>query len=254
LFEIGLTSKVILLFDLHLKIKGGVTMAGERILLIEDESRIREMVKEYLENEGFIITEASDGADGLDKFKSIDFDMLVLDVMLPKVDGWSVCREVRRISSIPILMLTARGEEYDRLFGFELGVDDYIVKPFSPKELVARMKAVLRRSSNAANNAPSTDLFEYKSLSLNTSSRKVTIGGKNIEMTPKEFDLMSFFVKNRDRVFTREQLLDKVWGYEFGGDYRTIDTHVKMLRESLGEYRNLVVTVWGVGYKFEMEG
>lgn len=229
-------------------------MAGERILLIEDESRIREMVKEYLENEGFLITEAYDGADALDKFKNIDFDMLVLDVMLPKVDGWSVCREVRRTSSIPILMLTARGEEYDRLFGFELGVDDYMVKPFSPKELVARMKAVLRRSSNAANIVFSADLFEYRSLSVNISSRKVTIDGRNIEMTPKEFDLLSFFVKNRDRVFTREQLLDKVWGYEFGGDYRTIDTHVKMLRESLGEYRSLVVTVWGVGYKFEMEG
>ena len=229
-------------------------MAGERILLIEDESRIREMVKEYLENEGFVITEAADGAEGLEKFKSSEFDMLVLDVMLPKVDGWSVCREVRRASSIPIVMLTARGEEYDRLFGFELGVDDYIVKPFSPKELVARMRAVLRRSKNSGSNASSADLFEYKSLSVNISSRKVTIDGKNIEMTPKEFDLISFFVKNRDRVFTREQLLDKVWGYEFGGDYRTIDTHVKMLRESLGEYRSLLVTVWGVGYKFEMEG
>jgi DNA-binding response OmpR family regulator len=228
-------------------------MAGERILVIEDESRIREMVKEYLENEGFVITEASDGAEGLDKFKSSEFDMLLLDVMLPGVDGWSVCREVRRTSSVPILMLTARGEEYDRLFGFELGVDDYIVKPFSPKELVARMKAVLRRSKNSHSNESSADLFEYRSLSVNMSSRKVTIDGKNIEMTPKEFDLISFFVKNRDRVFTREQLLNKVWGYEFGGDYRTVDTHIKMLRESLGEYRNLLVTVWGVGYKFEME-
>lgn len=229
-------------------------MAGERILLIEDESRIREMVKEYLENEGFVIIEASDGAEGLEKFKSSEYDMLLLDVMLPKVDGWSVCREVRRASSVPILMLTARGEEYDRLFGFELGVDDYIIKPFSPKELVARMKAVLRRSKSSLSNEFSADLFEYKSLSVNTSSRRVTIDGKNIEMTPKEFDLISFFVKNRDRVFTREQLLDKVWGYEFGGDYRTVDTHIKMLRESLGEYRSLLVTVWGVGYKFEMEG
>jgi DNA-binding response OmpR family regulator len=234
--------------------KGSVNMAGEKILLVEDESRIRVMVKEYLENEGFVITEASDGAEGLDEFKSSEYDMLLLDVMLPKVDGWSVCREVRRTSSVPILMLTARGEEYDRLFGFELGVDDYIVKPFSPKELVARMKAVLRRSKNSLSNELSADLFEYKSLSVNISSRKVTIDGKTIEMTPKEFDLISFFVKNRDRVFTREQLLNKVWGYEFGGDYRTVDTHIKMLRESLGEYRSLLVTVWGVGYKFEMEG
>lgn len=228
-------------------------MANERILLIEDENRIREMVKEYLENEGFKITEAADGEEGLNKFKSSEYDMIVLDVMLPKVDGWSVCREVRRASSIPILMLTARGEEYDRLFGFELGVDDYIVKPFSPKELVARMKAVLRRSSGISKNT-SADLFEYKDLLVNIVARKVTIAGINVEMTPKEFDLLSFFVKNMDRVFTREQLLDKVWGYEFGGDYRTIDTHVKMLRESLGEHRNLIVTAWGVGYKFEIGG
>jgi len=179
--------------------------------------------------------------------------MLVLDVMIPKVDGWSVCREIRRASSIPILMLTARGEEYDKLFGFELGVDDYIVKPFSPKELVARIKAVLRRSSNSGSNAYSAELFEYKGLLVNMSSRKVTIDERNIDMTPREFDLMSFFIKNRDRVFTREQLLNKVWGYEFGGDFRTVDTHIKMLRESLGEYRNLLVTVWGVGYKFEAE-
>jgi DNA-binding response OmpR family regulator len=151
------------------------------------------------------------------------------------------------------MMLSARGEEYDRLFGFELGVDDYIVKPFSPKELVARMKAVLRRSNNAAKDT-SIDMFEYKDLSVNINARKVTIAGTNIDMTPKEFELLSFFVKNRDRVFTRAQLLDKVWGYEFGGDYRTVDTHVKMLRESLGEYRRLLVTTWGVGYKFEIGG
>ncbi|MDD3705163.1 MAG: response regulator transcription factor [Clostridiaceae bacterium] len=228
-------------------------MAGERILLVEDEDRIRQMVREYLESEGFSVTEAADGAEALDKFKDSEFDMLILDVMLPAVDGWSVCREVRRESSIPILMLTARGEEYDRLFGFELGVDDYIVKPFSPKELVARMKAVLRRSSNSGGNASSAEMFKYKELLVNMSSRKVTIDGRNIDMTPREFDLMSFFIKNRDRVFTREQLLNKVWGYEFGGDYRTVDTHVKMLRESLGEYRGLLVTVWGVGYKFEAE-
>lgn len=227
-------------------------MANERILIIEDEERIREMIREYLENEGYVITEAGDGEDGMKRFKNAEYDMLLLDVMLPKVDGWTVCREIRRTSTVPILMLTARGEEYDRLFGFELGVDDYIVKPFSPKELVARMKAVLRRSGSNMENSSAAGVFEYKSLMVNINSRKVTIEGRNIEMTPKEFELLSFFVKNRDRVFTREQLLDKVWGYEFGGDYRTVDTHVKMLRESLGEYRSLLVTVWGVGYKFEM--
>lgn len=229
-------------------------MAGEKILVIEDESRIREMIKEYLENEGFFITEAGDGAQGIDKFENEDFDLIVLDVMLPKIDGWSVCREIRRGSQVPIIMLTARGEEYDRLFGFELGVDDYMVKPFSPRELTARIKAVLRRSGAAKDNGAAAEAFEYKSLKVNLDSRKVTINNRNIEMTPKEFDLLSFFVRNRDRVFTREQLLDKVWGYEFGGDYRTIDTHVKMLRESLGEYRSLIVTAWGVGYKFEIGG
>lgn len=228
-------------------------MANEKILIIEDENRIREMVKEYLENEGFQITEANDGADGLEKFKASEFDLILLDIMLPKVDGWSVCREIRRSSSLPVIMLTARGEEYDRLFGFELGVDDYIVKPFSPKELVARIKAVLRRSG-CRDKSTSSELFEYEELSVNIGARRVTIAGKNIDMTPKEFDLLSFFVKNTDRVFTRGQLLDKVWGYEFGGDYRTVDTHIKMLRESLGEYRRLIVTAWGVGYKFETGG
>lgn len=229
-------------------------MAGEKILVIEDESRIREMIKEYLESEGFVITEAGDGAQGIDKFENSDFDLIVLDIMLPKVDGWSVCREIRRSSQVPIIMLTARGEEYDRLFGFELGVDDYMVKPFSPRELTARIKAVLRRSSASKEGSSAAEIFQYKNLKVNLDSRKVTINGENVDMTPKEFDLLSFFVRNRDRVFTREQLLDKVWGYEFGGDYRTVDTHVKMLRESLGEYRKLVVTAWGVGYKFEIGG
>lgn len=229
-------------------------MAGEKILVIEDESRIREMIKEYLENEGFAITEAGDGAHGIEKFQNGNFDLIVLDVMLPKVDGWSVCREVRRNSQVPVIMLTARGEEYDRLFGFELGVDDYMVKPFSPRELTARIKAVLRRSSASMGSGAAAEVFEYKSLKVNLDSRKVTIDGKNVEMTPKEFDLLGFFIRNRDRVFTREQLLDKVWGYEFGGDYRTVDTHVKMLRESLGQYRSLIVTAWGVGYKFEIGG
>lgn len=229
-------------------------MAGEKILVIEDESRIREMIKEYLESEGFVITEAGDGAQGIEKFENSDFDLIVLDIMLPKVDGWSVCREIRRSSQVPIIMLTARGEEYDRLFGFELGVDDYMVKPFSPRELTARIKAVLRRSSASKEGSSAAEIFQYKNLKVNLDSRKVTINGENVDMTPKEFDLLSFFVRNRDRVFTREQLLDKVWGYEFGGDYRTVDTHVKMLRESLGEYRKLVVTAWGVGYKFEIGG
>ncbi len=225
---------------------------AEKILLVEDEKRIREMVAEYLESEGLEVTEAQDGESGIQSWKTGGFDLIILDVMLPKIDGWSVLREIRRHSQIPVIMLTARGEEYDRLFGFELGVDDYIIKPFSPRELVARIKAVLRRTAGARDRTPSSELFEYQDLKINLNARRVTIKGDNIDLTPKEYELLSFFVKNQDHVFTRDQLLDKVWGYEFGGDDRTVDTHVKMLRESLGVYRHLIVTVWGVGYKFEL--
>lgn len=224
-----------------------------KVLIIEDESRIREMVREYLENEGFQVDEAENGMIGLEKFKSEKYSIILLDVMLPGIDGWTVCREMRRSSDIPIIMLTARMEEYDKLFGFELGADDYVAKPFSPRELVARIKAVLKRGKIAASGNDGA-IFEYKALSINLDSRKMTIDGAMVDMTPKEFDLLSFFLSNPDKVFTREQLLNKVWGYEFGGDYRTVDTHVKMLRESLKEYRGLIVTVWGVGYKFEIGG
>jgi DNA-binding response OmpR family regulator len=228
-------------------------MQDIRVLIIEDESRIREMVREYLENEGFQVDEAENGKIGLEKFKEEKYSIILLDVMLPGIDGWSVCREVRRISDIPVIMLTARGEEYDKLFGFELGADDYVAKPFSPKELVARIKAVLKRGKISSLDSAGAN-FEYKTLSVNLDARKMTLGGNIVEMTPKEFDLLSFFIKNPNKVFTREQLLNKVWGYEFGGDYRTVDTHIKMLRESLKEYRSLIVTVWGVGYKFEIGG
>jgi DNA-binding response OmpR family regulator len=229
-------------------------MQNINVLLIEDETRIREMVKYYLENEGFQVTEAENGSIGLEKFNVEEFTIIILDVMLPGIDGWTVCREIRKSSEIPIIMLTARSEEYDKLFGFELGADDYLTKPFSPKELVARMKAVLKRGKGKDAIGNNSSLFEYRDLLINLDSRKVTIGGETIGMTPKEFDLLSFLVKNPEKVFTREQLLNKVWGYEFGGDYRTVDTHVKMLRESLKPYRNLVVTVWSVGYKFEIGG
>lgn len=228
--------------------KGGAIML--KILLVEDEVRLREMVKEYLENEGFEIIEAGDGARALEIYGESGADLVLLDIMLPRIDGWTVLKELRKQYQVPIIMMTARGEEYDKLFGFELGVDDYVVKPFSLKELTARIRAVLRRfqgKSDAGSNG-----FEIEDLFVNIESRKVRIKDMNISMTPKEFDLLAFFIQNQDRVFTREQLLDKVWGYEFGGDYRTVDTHVKMLRESLGSYRSLIVTVWGVGYKFEV--
>lgn len=225
-----------------------------KVLIIEDESRIREMVKDYLEHEDFQVEEADNGITGLEKFKEDDYGIVLLDVMLPGLDGWTVCREIRRSSDIPIIMLTARGEEYDKLFGFDLGADDYVTKPFSPKELVARMRAILKRGRAAAGAGEKAPVFVYQLLRVNMDSRKVTIADAVIDMTPKEFDLLSFFIKNPEKVFTREQLLNKVWGYEFGGDYRTVDTHVKMLRESLQDYRRLIVTVWGVGYKFEIGG
>lgn len=168
--------------------------------------------------------------------------------MLPQVDGWTVCREMRRTSDVPIIMLTARGEEYDRLFGFELGVDDYMVKPFSPKELLARMKAIIRRSEQG--NEPLERLV-MQGVEIELSSRTVAVEGRELALTPREYDLLSFFAKNQNQVFTREQLLNSVWGYEFAGDSRTVDTHVKMLREQLGDYRRFLVTVWGVGYKFQ---
>ena len=229
-------------------------MQNVNVLLIEDEARIREMVKDYLENEGFQVAEAADGLEGIEKFKASEFAIIILDVMLPGIDGWSVCREIRKTSNVPIIMLTARSEEYDKLFGFELGADDYLTKPFSPKELVARMKAVLKRGKGINGIASHSSIFEYQDLLVNLEARKVTISGETIGITPKEFDLLSFLVKNPDKVFTREQLLNKVWGYEFGGDHRTVDTHIKMLRESLKLYRSIIVTVWSVGYKFEIGG
>jgi DNA-binding response OmpR family regulator len=229
-------------------------MKSVNVLLIEDEIRIREMIMDYLENEGFQVAEAENGSEGLEKFKATEFNIIILDVMLPGIDGWTVCKEIRKSSDVPIIMLTARSQEYDKLFGFELGADDYLTKPFSPKELVARMKAVLKRGKGQGSIEKNSSLFEYKDLLINLDSRKVTIGGETVGMTPKEFELLCFLVKNPEKVFTREQLLNKVWGYEFGGDYRTVDTHVKMLRESLKIYRSLIVTVWSVGYKFEIGG
>lgn len=228
-------------------------MQSVNVLLIEDETRIREMIKDYLENEGFQVFEAENGAVGLEKFKASVHSIIILDVMLPGIDGWTVCKEIRKSSNVPIIMLTARSEEYDKLFGFELGADDYLTKPFSPKELVARMKAVLKRGKEIGGVGSNSSLFEYKDLLVNLDSRKVTINGETIAMTPKEFELLSFLVRNPEKVFTREQLLNKVWGYEFGGDYRTVDTHIKMLRESLKSYRSIIVTVWSVGYKLEIE-
>lgn len=229
-------------------------MSDVRILLADDEDRIREMIIEYASLEGYDIDEASDGVEALQLFKQKAYTVIILDVMMPKMDGWTVCREIRKASQVPIIMLTARGEEYDKLFGFELGVDDYIVKPFSPKELLARIKVIIRRSSQTDGENIKTERVTVEGLVIDIDSRNVYVDGKLKNLTPKEYELLQFLVKNQNKVFSRDQLLNSVWGYDFIGDDRTVDTHVKMLRESLGDYRGFIVTVWGTGYKFEAGG
>lgn len=226
-------------------------MEQVRILVVDDEERMREMIREYTSPEGFVIDEASNGVEAVEFFKKEKYSLVLLDVMMPKMDGWTTCREIRKISQVPVIMLTARGEEYDKLFGFELGVDDYIVKPFSPKELLARMKAIIRRSA-AAGAGSESEKASFEGLSVEFNSRNVYVEGSPVSLTPKEYELLVFFIHNPNRVFSRDQLLNSVWGYDFIGDDRTVDTHIKMLRESLQKYRKFIVTVWGTGYKFEV--
>lgn len=225
-----------------------------KILVIDDEPGYREIVKEYAQIDNFEVLEAVDGNDGVNKFKNNkDIELIVLDIMMPKLDGWSVCKEIRKMSNIPIIMLSARGEDYDKLLGFELGVDDYVTKPFNPRELIARIKVFIRRNSIEKPNK-SSSIMKVKGIELNIDSRSLLVDGKDITLTPKEFDLLSFFMKNENIAFSRSQLLDKVWGYDFFGEERTVDTHVKMLRNNLGEYKKLIKTVWGMGYKFQSDG
>lgn len=229
-------------------------MSKERILIADDEDRIRDLIKEYFIMEGYEIDEASDGSEALALAGQNSYAILILDVMMPRMDGWSVCREIRRSSRVPIVMLTARGEEYDKLFGFELGVDDYMVKPFSPKELLARVKAIIRRSMPETDGVAETGTFRLDGLEIEFESRNVYVDGEVKNLTPKEYELLQFFVRHPGKVFSREQLLDSVWGYEYAGEDRTVDTHVKLLREILGKYRPYIATVWGTGYKFETGG
>ncbi len=221
-----------------------------RILVVEDEDKMRELIKIAFKKENYNTFEAINGKHGLEMFKNAKFDIVILDVMLPEIDGWTVCREIRRLSNVPIMLLTARGEEFDKLFGFELGADDYIVKPFSPRELVARAKALLRRAD-----ARSTDTscsLMLGDILINRLSREITINDEPINLTNKEYELLLFLATNPKIVFTREQLLLKVWGYEQYGDPRTVDTHIKKLREKMGDYSSYITTVWGVGYKLEV--
>lgn len=221
-----------------------------RVLLVEDEEKMRELIKISFKKENFETIEASDGKQALDLFKKNQVDIVILDIMLPEIDGWTVCREIRRTSNVPIMLLTARGEEFDKLFGFELGADDYLVKPFSPKELIARVKALLRRSE--IKNSDSVSYLQIGEIKINRLSREVTVCGKEINLTNKEYELLYFLADHPKIVFTREQLLLKVWGYEQYGDPRTVDTHVKKLREKLGPYSSCINTMWGVGYKLEV--
>ena len=221
-----------------------------KILLVEDEAKMRELIRIAFKKENFETYEAVDGKQALNIFKNFHFDVIILDIMLPEIDGWTVCREIRKNSDIPIILLTARGEEFDKLFGFELGADDYIVKPFSPRELVARVKALMRRSENKNKNISSQ--FDIGDININTLSREVKVEGSLIILTNKEYELLLFLATNQNVVFTREQLLLKVWGYEQYGDPRTVDTHVKRIREKLGSKSNYITTIWGVGYKLEV--
>ena len=222
-----------------------------RILIVDDESNIRNVVKEYAEFEGYEVAEAEDGMQAIEAVKNNDFDIIVMDVMMPKLDGYSACKEIKKIKNIPVIMLSARGEEYDKLFGFEIGVDDYVVKPFSPKELMARIKVAIKR--NAVPAEQTSERLKFEGLEIDMAGREVYVNGQKTSMTPKEYDLLFFLVKNKNLAMSRDKLLESVWGYDFFGDDRTVDTHIKMLRNSLGEYRKFIITLRGMGYKFEAE-
>lgn len=219
-----------------------------KVLIVDDEELIRNIIKEYCHNEGYLTDEACDGLQAIEKVKNNDYDIIILDLMMPKLDGYSAYGQIKSIKDIPTIVLSARSEEADKLLGFDLGVDDYVTKPFSPKELMARIKTILRRSKPLDN-----DVFFYKNLMVDKTGHSVFINNNEIMLTPKEYNLLLYFIENKNIALSREQLLNKVWGYDFYGDDRTIDTHIKMLRNNLGEYRNLIKTVRAVGYKFEVQ-
>lgn len=221
-----------------------------KILIVDDEVKIREVIKEYAKLSGYEVLEASDGIQALNTVKEESVDLVILDIMMPNLDGFSACKQIKKIKNIPVIMLSARTEEYDKLFGFELGIDDYITKPFSPKELMARIKVVLDRYQGSTNLESSVVSFE--GLTIDFSAHEVYINQEKVKITPKEFDLLAYLVKNRNIAISREKFLEDVWSYDYFGDDRTVDTHIKMLRQNLGEYRKFVVTVRGMGYKFEV--
>lgn len=215
-----------------------------KVLIVDDEKLIRDLIREYCEYDGYNVIEAEDGLEAIECVKNNDFDVAILDIMMPKLDGYQACKEIKKIKNIPIIMLSARADEYDKLYGFDLGIDDYITKPFSPKELMARIKAVTKRKE-------STNMYEIGTLKIDDLAHEVRVNNKIIDLTPKEYTLLLYLVKNKNIALSREQLLEAVWGYEFYGDDRTIDTHIKTLRNRLGDNRKYITTVRGMGYKFE---
>ena len=223
-----------------------------KILIVDDEEKIREVLAEYAEFEGFESDQAADGMEAVNKCKNNDYDIILMDIMMPKLDGYSAVKEIRKFKDIPVIMLSARGEEYDKLFGFEIGADDYVVKPFSPKEVMARVNAVLKRNNQSKNNKNVNSAVKFEGLEIDMLGRNVFVDGQKAELTPKEYELLFYMVNNKGIALSREKLLSDVWGYDFYGDDRTVDTHIKMLRSNLKEYRKFIVTLRGMGYKFEV--
>ena len=222
-----------------------------KVLIVDDEDMIRNVLKEYVEFEGNQAFEAADGMEAVRMCRDNDYDIILMDVMMPKLDGFSAVKEIRKTKDTPVIMLSARGEEYDKLFGFEIGVDDYVTKPFSPKEVMARINAVTKRRS-AGKEEPKNDVYKFEGLTIDIAGRNVYVDGEKAELTPKEYEILFYFVKNRGIALTREKLLMDVWGFDFYGDDRTVDTHIKMLRSNLKQYRKFIVTLRGLGYKFEV--
>ena len=230
-------------------------MADTKILIVDDDSNISELLKMYFENEGYDVKIANDGVEGLNYFKIFEPDLVLLDIMLPKKDGWQVCREIREMSSKPVIMITAKGEVFDKVLGLELGADDFVVKPFDMKELSARVKAVLRRYQ-AHSRQHDEEVIKFENIEISLQKYELKLNGRSVDIPPKELELLYFLASNYNRVFTRDQLLDKVWGFDYLGDSRTVDVHVKRLREKLegASDKWILKTVWGVGYKFELLG
>lgn len=220
-----------------------------KLLIVDDEKNIREIVRKYAVFEGFDCIEASNGMEAITVFEENDVDLIIMDAMMPELDGFSASSRIRQNSNVPIIMLSARGEEYDKIHGFELGVDDYVVKPFSPKELMMRVKAILGRAKQANEDKE----FELGGLNINFVSRVVTVDGERVQLSPKEYDLLFYMVRNADVALSREKLINEIWGYDFYGDERTLDTHIKLIRKRLGPYAKLIVTLRGVGYRFETQ-